>query len=237
VQLSVVIRTKNEIKTLPALIGNLHNQSYKDFEIIIVDNESTDGTYEYALANATKVITITNKEFTHAKSTNLGVSAASGEFVYFTNGHSLPISPDLLTTGVQILNDNPDVAGVYGRVKAFRSFARANLCERIISFFNEMTFRKKPAILDTYSTGMLITQSCMIRTFLLRKYPFKELHAGGGEDLLWAMAILKRGYKIAFHPKFHVHHSHGGSNIDTIKYYLDHLKMFGEVIKTAKNLT
>ena len=48
--LSVVIAFKNEVKNLAQLINSLKNQSinYQNFEVILVDDNSTDGSYELA---------------------------------------------------------------------------------------------------------------------------------------------------------------------------------------------
>jgi glycosyltransferase involved in cell wall biosynthesis len=43
---SIVIRTKNEEKWLPYCIEAIRTQTYTNFEIIIVDNESTDNTLD-----------------------------------------------------------------------------------------------------------------------------------------------------------------------------------------------
>ena len=46
--ISIIIRTKNEERWITQLLKSIFNQDYKDFEIIIVDNKSTDLTLEKA---------------------------------------------------------------------------------------------------------------------------------------------------------------------------------------------
>ena len=48
--ISVVISAKNEIENLKILIPNLLKQDYHNYEIILVDDRSTDETYEYTIA-------------------------------------------------------------------------------------------------------------------------------------------------------------------------------------------
>ena len=43
---SIIIRTKNEERWITPCFQALFNQSYQDFEIVVVDNESTDKTLE-----------------------------------------------------------------------------------------------------------------------------------------------------------------------------------------------
>ena len=45
--ISVVMPTYNQIEYLKKSIQSVIDQSYKNWEIIVVDNESTDGTYAY----------------------------------------------------------------------------------------------------------------------------------------------------------------------------------------------
>lgn len=47
VKVSVIVALYNTIKYLPAFLKCLENQTFKDFEVIVVDDLSTDGSYEY----------------------------------------------------------------------------------------------------------------------------------------------------------------------------------------------
>jgi glycosyltransferase involved in cell wall biosynthesis len=52
---SIVIPTKNSARTLEKCLVSIKNQAYENIEIIVVDNYSTDGTYEIAGKYTTKV--------------------------------------------------------------------------------------------------------------------------------------------------------------------------------------
>ena len=43
-KVSIIIRTKNEERWISPCLEAIHTQKYKDFEVIIVDNDSTDRT-------------------------------------------------------------------------------------------------------------------------------------------------------------------------------------------------
>ena len=45
---SIVIRTKNEEKWIESCLKSVFNQNYKNFEVILVDNKSTDNTVKIA---------------------------------------------------------------------------------------------------------------------------------------------------------------------------------------------
>ena len=50
-KLSIIIPVYNEIKTIEKIIKKIHKQSIKNFQIIVVDDFSTDGTRELLLSN------------------------------------------------------------------------------------------------------------------------------------------------------------------------------------------
>ena len=55
---SIIIRTKNEEKWLEDCILSIYQQSYKNFEIVIVDNNSSDRTIDICKRHNLKVINV-----------------------------------------------------------------------------------------------------------------------------------------------------------------------------------
>lgn len=54
-KISIVIPTKNSSATLPRLLSSINNQSYKSFEVIVVDNHSDDNTCKIAKESGARV--------------------------------------------------------------------------------------------------------------------------------------------------------------------------------------
>ncbi|QMT85456.1 glycosyltransferase family 2 protein [Companilactobacillus pabuli] len=60
-KISVVIRTYNEEKHIGEVLESLQKQTYKNYEIVIVDSGSTDGTVEILKKFDTKLVFIEKK--------------------------------------------------------------------------------------------------------------------------------------------------------------------------------
>ena len=114
VQTSIVIRTLNESKHLENLMRGIHDQNYRDWEIILVDSGSTDRTMAIARGYGAKIYHIPQDEFTFGRSLNLGCQQAEGDYLVFASGHVWPITNNWLGNLVQPFEE-PLVAMVYGR--------------------------------------------------------------------------------------------------------------------------
>ena len=92
VKVSVVIRTLNEAKHLENLLKGIHQQNYTDWEIVLVDSGSTDGTLDIANRYDARIFHIPKDEFTFGRSLNIGCHEARGDYLVFASGHVWPIT-------------------------------------------------------------------------------------------------------------------------------------------------
>ena len=90
---SVVICAKDEEQTLPSLLASLKNQNYKNFEIVLVNDASTDKTLDIMESfaeynsNATVVNVLENDRFWKGKkfALTMGIKKAKNDFLLFTD--------------------------------------------------------------------------------------------------------------------------------------------------------
>ena len=111
---SIIIRTKNEERWISHSLTMLFNQDFKDFEVILVDNKSTDHTVEVAKRFPIKKI-VSIENFRPGHSINEGIRVSSGNYIVCLSAHCVPKSPLWLTQLLSNFADNPKLAGVYGR--------------------------------------------------------------------------------------------------------------------------
>ncbi|WOX56626.1 glycosyltransferase family 2 protein [uncultured Methanoculleus sp.] len=84
--ISVVITNYNGRRYLPDCLSSLAVQTYQDFETIVVDNASTDGSAEFVEEHYPEVRIVRNREnLGFAGGTNAGIHAARGEYVLTLN--------------------------------------------------------------------------------------------------------------------------------------------------------
>lgn len=87
-KLSIITLTYNKLNFTKKYIESLYKYT-KNFELIIVDNGSTDGTIEY-LKTVPNIKLILNKEnLGYSKGNNQGIEVATGEFIGFLNNDIL----------------------------------------------------------------------------------------------------------------------------------------------------
>ena len=86
---TVVIYTNNAEKNLKKCVYSILNQTYEDFEILIIDDASTDKTSEIALSLEEEDERIrfigTLKKGGAASAKNTGIYQASGNYIMFLN--------------------------------------------------------------------------------------------------------------------------------------------------------
>lgn len=86
---SVIIPTYNRAKIISATIDNVFKQTYRDFELIIVDDGSTDDTQAALRTYGSRIRVISQANAGPAVARNRGVEAAHGEIIAFQDSDDL----------------------------------------------------------------------------------------------------------------------------------------------------
>lgn len=99
---TIVVPTKNSAQDLPRLLTSLRRQTWTDFEVVVVDGGSSDGTRELALSYSCRLL----RGGKMADSKNLGAKAASGQVLLFLDS-DMEAPPTLLATCAQFIRNFP----------------------------------------------------------------------------------------------------------------------------------
>lgn len=217
---SVIIPTLNGGDLFKKVVGAVQSQQAPwDFELIVVDSESTDGTAEFAssLPNV-RFHSIRKKEFQHGKTRNLGIELSAGDFVAFLTQDALPADQYWLYNIVSLFSNFPRAAAAFGRHLPYPSaspFLKYDM-ERFFDGFNQypVAISKYTNIASWNANDISWRQtlhfysdnnSCLRRTAWENvPYPFVDY----GEDQVWAMRIIDAGYEKLYAKHAVVYHSH-----------------------------
>lgn len=105
----VVIPAYNAARFLPDAVNSVLRQTYSDFEIVIVDDGSTDDTLAIARAIADpRIRVMTQENLGLAAARNRGLWASQAEYVAFLDSDDL-LLPDKLALHVAALDAHPDI--------------------------------------------------------------------------------------------------------------------------------
>jgi glycosyltransferase involved in cell wall biosynthesis len=109
---SVIVPAYNADRTLKASVDSILAQDFRDFEIIVVNDGSSDSTKAILAAYDSQIQVIDQNNRGAPAARNAGVSAANGKLIAFLDSDDL-WSPDKLTQSVAALALNPKASLVF----------------------------------------------------------------------------------------------------------------------------
>lgn len=117
--ISICIPTYNREKYIKESIESALAQNYNKFEIVIVDDGSTDNTENIVRSIKSDKVRYVKKEHSNAPDTrNICIQEAEGEFILWLDSDD-HLAIDLLTRFQELLADFPDIDVCYGDVLPF----------------------------------------------------------------------------------------------------------------------
>jgi len=218
-RVSIVIPLYNRVElTRPCVDALARNTRDVEFEVILVDNASSDGTGEFVASLAPPFRSVTNaSNLGFAAACNQGAEAARGEFVLFLNNDTEPC-PGWLPPLLETIEGDPRV----GIVGSKLLYPGTDLIQHAGIALDENkeachAFHGLPGDLAEADVPrddeVAVTGACL----LVRKSVFEELgrfdlaFRNGCEDLDFCYRARERGYRIAYCPRSVVYHHESAS--------------------------
>jgi len=202
--ISVIVPAYNAGDTLSSCLSALRAQSLPgaQYEVVVVDDGSTDGTADIARQFGARLICQQNAGPAAAR--NRGAQAARGQILLFTDSDCEP-APDWIEHMVAPFGD-PELQGAKG---AYRT-RQKELVARFVQLEYEEKYDRllrQPWIdfVDTYSAAYR-------RDVFLANGGFDDaFSAASVEDQEFSFRLARKGYKLAFVPTAIVYHTHDAS--------------------------
>lgn len=184
-RISVVIPAYNEEKYLGACLESLMKQTKKPFEIIVVDNNSTDKTAEIAKSfEGVSVIKVMEQGITPTR--NAGFNAAKGDIIARTDADTLV--PEDWVEHIERIFSNNDVSGVSGPGVYFDAPVKSDKFLTFYFWMSKLLFGH--AIL--YGPNTIITSKIWQKVSKTICTDDKKMH----EDIDLSIHIVKLGGSI-----------------------------------------
>ena len=227
IKFSIILPTFNRGHMIHLAIESVLNQTYKDWELIIVDDGSTDKTKDVIEKfiekdNRIKYLQQKNKERSAAR--NKGIKEANGEWICFLDSDDVYHSSHLHEFH-NFINNNDSKKGLYFSGLSYGKYSE-DFEEYDLTHKNNIEF----IFLNTIGTP----RACVHKSILL-KHQFNEKIRIGEDRELWSR-ILKN-YPLFFHKKktfIEVEHSNRSINLGSEKESLQTLKYILKTIKIKR---
>lgn len=200
--ISIIMRSFNEAWALRETLPALQAQSRRDWELIVIDSGSTDGSQELIRAvDPEHFIQITPQEYNPSRVMNHGMRLARAETCVFLNADATPQGSDWLAPLAESLQSSR-VAACFGRQIPRPDCGAVFACDYDRCFGPQRESASWDHFFSMVSSGL--------RKDIWAKRGFREdlQYAEDDEYTRWCKA---QGYEIAYVPESAAMHSHNYS--------------------------
>ncbi|HLC59850.1 MAG TPA: glycosyltransferase family 2 protein [Candidatus Nanoarchaeia archaeon] len=203
---SAVIVNYNGKEIIETAIDTLMEQGYRQIEIIVIDNDSTDGSREMIKRKYKTVKLVKNRKNLGYCGINLGLSGCKGKYILFLN-NDIRLDKNCVNELVKTAESNKDVAMVAPRlINFYDKNLKSGGTWLSRAFYNghikgsgKETKREIPYL------GVGMIRKDFVDMF---GYLFDNDYFIYGEDVDLGLRIRLAGKKIMFEPKSVMYHMH-----------------------------
>ena len=223
---SIILLSYNSKDDLTECIPSLEKQTYTNYEIIIVDNASTDNTSEFVRTNYPNIRFVdAGSNLGYPAGNNLGFQHSSGEYIVILNPDTVA-EPDWLAELVKPFEDDPEIGLTTSKILIYGKEDTINTCGNSIHYTGLDFCRGlyEPSSLYAKPDEVGAISGC---SFAIRREVFEEL--GGFDpdfflyledvDLSWRARLM--GHRIQFVPDSVVYHKFQLSIAPWKEFYLE----------------
>lgn len=230
---SIIIINWNGLKWLENCFSSLYDQEYKNFEIIFIDNASSDESVSWVKKHYPKTkILINKKNLGFAEANNVGYKVADGEYILFLNNDTR-VSKKFISELLIVLNRDKAIGGAQSKILLMDHPDTHDSVGAFLTptgFLYHYGFGKKDT--EKYNVEIELYTAkgaCM----MFRKSVLKKAEVDGNifdpdyfayfEESDMCHRIWLAGYKIVYAYKSEIHHKMGatssGMNNAFIQYH------------------
>ncbi len=209
-KVSIIMRSKDEMPFIKYSLMMLTKQTLRDYELLVVDSGSTDGSWEVALEAHPQIsYQIKPQDYIPGKVMNAAASKCSGDILVFNNADCIPQNELWLENLIKPFED-PEVIAVFGN-QITRQDASPIIRKDYLRAFGDGKIHAKWRHFFSMATSA-------VRRSVWEEFPFYE-EIQYSEDIEWSWRMKQMGKKIVYAPDAIVEHSHNYNLKQTIKRF------------------
>lgn len=214
---SIVIPNLNGRRHLKMCLSSIQNLAYSHFEIIVVDNASTDGSVDFVKANYPRVKLVVNPiNLGFAEGCNIGMRNARGNYVALLN-NDIEVDPNWLRELILVAQSDPRIAICASKIMMFHDRKVFNSAggeydvygsghDRGLYEFDHGQYSRVEEVFFACGGAMLVRRDILEEIGL---FDSRYFIYGEDVDLCWRAWL--GGYKVVYVPSAMVYHKYGGT--------------------------
>ena len=217
IKLSVIIPNFNGKKFLKMCLNSIKQQNCPFYEIIVVDNASSDGSIEYINDHYPELILIQNeKNLGFAAAVNQGIMISSSEYIFLLN-NDVELEPDCISNLIKCIEKDRNIFAVSSKMVQYTDRSKMDDAGdeyTIFGWTRKVGDGKSP---DLYNAERETFSACA-GAALYRKSILDEIGYFDGnffaymEDVDISYRARIRGYKCVYCPEAVVYHLGSGTS-------------------------
>lgn len=224
-KVSVVILNWNGKRYLHKCITSLSKVAYKPLEVILVDNNSTDGSTEYIKKNFPWVKVVQNSENVgFAQGNNIGCKNATGDYVLFLNNDTV-VTPDFLRVLINSMQKDSRIGCIQPQMRIMDNTTLQDEAGGYLThggFLYHYGYKKshKLKIYHQRREAFSLKGACILipRKVFLEVGEFDADFFIFFEETDLCYRLWLAGYKVVYDPSVYIYHTVGGDTKDRYSY-------------------
>lgn len=235
---SVIIVNTNELHHLKKCLPSIFRQRYPDYEVLVVDNASTDGSVEYLEREFSRAKIIRNRaNLGYAGASNVGFKQASGDYIAILNSDT-QVEPDWLRELVIALQADLRAGLATPKILMMDDPARLNTCGNEITLTGLTFCRGLEQPAEKYNRLEIVSAVsgaafAIKRSVLEQIGGFDETFFMYYEDTDLSLRAMLAGYTCLYVPTSVVYHQYA-FRFSPYKCFLQERNRYFSLLKTLR---